>query len=125
MKGEIFRAYDIRGRYPDELAEQDVEEIAHALLKRFRNGKIVIGHDGRKSSPVLYDALRKGFGGARVLEGGLMTTPMLYYLSKTLPVVGGVMVTASHNPKEINGLKIVDGKGNAMSGFEVEKLLSA
>lgn len=121
MKGEIFRAYDIRGRYPDELDEQDMREIARALSKRFRGGKIIIGHDGRISSPTLYKALRGGFGAKRILEGGLMTTPMLYYLAKTLPVVGGVMITASHNPKEINGLKVVDGDANAISGMEIKK----
>lgn len=123
MKSEIFRAYDIRGRYPDEFNEADVREIARVLFKHFQKGKIIIGHDGRTSSPPLYQALLTEFGQKRTLDGGLMTTPMLYYLAKTLSVAGGVMVTASHNPKQINGLKIVDGKGNAMSGFDIKKLM--
>lgn len=123
MKPEIFRAYDIRGRYPSALDEQDVQEIARVLAKKFPKGKIVIGHDGRKSSPVLSKALIRGFGRRRTLDGGLMTTPMLYYFAKTLPVAAGVMVTASHNPKQINGLKVVDGDANPLSGLEIKKLL--
>ncbi len=121
MKPEIFRVYDIRGRYPNELNERDVFDIGRVLSERLRGGKIIVGHDGRLSSPTLFGAFCKGFGMKRVLDGGLMTTPMLYYLSKTLPVVGGVMVTASHNPKEINGLKMVDRNGDAISGLEVKK----
>lgn len=124
MKPEIFRAYDIRGRYPNELDEDGVREIARALAKRFPKGKIVIGHDGRKSSPALSQALLSGFGKKRTLDGGLMTTPMLYYFAKTLSVTAGVMVTASHNPKQINGLKVVDGDANPLSGLEIRKLLA-
>ena len=126
VKNSIFRAYDIRGKYLDELNEKNAFEIAKSLLKIFK-GKIVVGCDARLSSPALYKAVLNGLNSRpasiNIIETGMITTPMLYFLVNKLKAGGGVMVTASHNPKEYNGLKIVGEKAKMISGKEIEKLL--
>src|SRR5512140_3101952 len=124
MKDEIFRAYDIRGRYPQDFAEDDVRVIARVVNRHLPKGKVVLGHDGRKSSPSLYRALVSAFPSRRVIKAGLVTTPMLYFLVHDLRAAGGITVTASHNPKNINGLKIVGKNEEAISGIEVKKMLT-
>lgn len=126
MDPKIFRAYDIRGRYPEELNEKIVEEIAPALIKLFAKKKIVLGRDVRLSSPKLYRTLVKRLSGKnniKIIKGGIMTTPMLYFLTVFLKAGGGIMVTASHNPKNYNGLKIVGSVATPISGAEIFKLL--
>ncbi|MEK7568314.1 MAG: hypothetical protein AAB498_01640 [Patescibacteria group bacterium] len=126
MDPKIFRAYDIRGRYPEKLNEKIVEEIAPALIKLFAKKKIVLGRDVRLSSPKLYRTLVKRLSGKnniKIIKGGIMTTPMLYFLTVFLKAGGGVMVTASHNPKDYNGLKIVGSVATPISGAEIFKLL--
>lgn len=136
MNQNIFKAYDIRGKYPEELNEEAVSEIIPALVKHFkkglpayRRGKIIVGHDARLSSPKLYGAVIKsletGDSKLEILHAGLMTTPMLYFLVHKLKAAGGIMITASHNPKEYNGLKVVDSKGGVMSGKEIYELYKA
>ena len=124
----IFKAYDVRGKYPDELNERVVFQIAEAMGKYFGAGsKIVIGRDARLSSPSLYKAVLEGVKcqmfDVKCFEVGMITTPMLYFLVNKLKADGGIMVTASHNPKEYNGLKIVGKKAAPMSGGEVMKLV--
>ncbi len=108
MQEEIFKAYDIRGIYPKEINEEAVYKIGRALVKFLQAKKIVIGRDIRESSPTLFKHLAQGIidEGATVYDLGLATTPMLYYASGKLEVGGGVMITASHNPKQYNGIKL-------------------
>lgn len=123
---KIFKTYDIRGKYPSEINEAAISEIAAAIEKKFRfRGKLVIGYDARLSSPALYRAVLKGLGFHPYIlyPAGLITTPMLYFLVNKLKADGGIMVTASHNPKEYNGLKIVGKNGRPVSGKEIQSLL--
>lgn len=120
----IFRGYDIRGIYGSDLTEDVVYTIGRAyatyVLKKGYN-KCVIGRDVRSSSPTLSDALISGIieSGMDVINIGLTTTPMFYFAqiklsSKPGEIMPGIMITASHNPKEYNGLKMsFDNFGNA------------
>ena len=117
MTEDIFRSYDIRGRYPENVNEKIIEQIAYACGKVLR-GHIVIARDVRLSSPQLLRSVVKGLKRAKVrhiTEAGVATTPMFYFLVNRESASGGLMVTASHNPKEYNGLKVV-GKGAEMIG---------
>lgn len=128
LNQKIFKAYDVRGKYPDELNEEAAFTIASALAKKFGAGAtIIIGKDARLSSPSLYKAVLKGLKANRyklkAVPVGLMTTPMLYFLVGKLKADGGIMVTASHNPKEYNGLKIVGKNARPISGEQIKKLV--
>jgi phosphomannomutase len=107
----IFKAYDIRGLVPEQLSAGDAYAIGRAtarFLARFRSGPIAVGRDARRSSPELAAALVRGLGdeGSDVFDLGLVSTPMLYFAVEHLAAAGGVMVTASHNPGQYNGLKV-------------------
>ena len=125
MDKSIFKANDVRGKYPKEINEGAVEEICFALAKHFRSGEIVVGHDARKSSPELYSAairgLEKGNSKLVLVKVNLITTPLLYFLVNRIGANGGVMITASHNPKEYNGLKVVGRGAEPMGGKDVYK----
>lgn len=114
----IFRAYDIRGIYPTEINENVVYKIGQALAQVLEPSKVVIGRDARLSSPALKKALIKGLtvAGVNVVDIGLSSTPMLYFGVNFLKGDGGVMISASHNPKEFNGLKLVREKAIPISG---------
>lgn len=120
---KIFKAYDIRGVYPSEINEETVFEIVQKMTGRFGAGsKIVIGHDDRISSPSLYSVAIKAAKtceGIKVIEAGLVTTPMLYFLVNYYGADGGFAVTASHNPKEYNGIKTVKKNAIPVSGKDV------
>jgi len=122
---KIFKAYDIRGKYPKEINERAVFKIAKKLPKLLGR-KIVVAHDARLSSPKLYRAAIKGIkyqvSGIRIIEAGLATTPMFYFLVNKLKADGGIMVTASHNPKEYNGLKVVGKYARPISGYDIYEL---
>ncbi len=144
----IFRAYDIRGKYPAEINEEIVSEIIHRFFSnkltklKAKKFKIVVGHDARLSSPALYRAAIKGIKNKElrikdkknkfiihnsqfiILPVGLITTPMLYFLVNYLNADFGIVITASHNPKEYNGLKIVGSKAAPIGGKEILKELS-
>lgn len=116
MKKYIFREYDVRGIYPTDLNEEDAFTFGHAFASYIKNNKVIIGHDNRLSSEGLNSSLVKGLlqGGAHVIDLGLCTTPIYYYYKKLLNVENGIMITASHNPKEYNGFKFSFSiKGNA------------
>src|SRR5574344_1335886 len=116
MKKYIFREYDVRGIYPTDLNEEDAFTFGHAFASYIKNNKVIIGHDNRLSSEGLNSSLVKGLlqGGAHVIDLGLCTTPIYYYYKKLLYVENGIMITASHNPKEYNGFKFSFSiKGNA------------
>lgn len=111
---KIFRAYDVRGIYPDELNEEIAEKIAGATVKFLQAKKMVIGEDARISSPALREAVLNGARkvGCDIYYIGQCTTPLFYFSVNKLGADGGIMITASHNPPQYNGLKIV-GKGSA------------
>ncbi len=108
MNENIFKAYDIRGVYPTEINEEAVYKIGRAYVEFLGAKNIVIGCDIRESSPSLFEELKKGItdAGANVYDLGLATTPMLYHASGKLDVDGGIILTASHNPGEYNGMKL-------------------
>jgi len=120
INSNIFRAYDIRGIYPSELNENTAYLIGRAFvgfLKK-RKLKIVVGRDNRLSSPTLHKNLVKGITdmGADVVDIGLTATPMFYFAVAHYNYDGGVIVTASHNPGQYNGFKMVREKAIPISG---------
>ena len=106
---KAFKAYDVRGLYPGELDEAGAYAIGRAYVEQFGATRIAVGRDMRVSSPSMADAAREGAAdaGAEVLDVGLVGTEMLYFAVGDLALDGGIMVTASHNPKEYTGMKIV------------------
>ena len=104
---EIFKAYDVRGLYPSEIHEELVEKTGKAYVEFTGAKKVAVACDKRISSPSLLAALIKGLteSGADVVDLGLLSTPMLYFASSRLEIDGAIMVTASHNPGQYNGLK--------------------
>jgi len=112
----VLRAYDIRGTVGKTISEKDAFYIGRSFVsfinKETRgkdNKKVVVGYDGRKSSPVLCQYLIKGLieSGANVINVGLCPTPMLYFGVKYFEADAGVMITGSHNPPEYNGFKLL------------------
>ena len=121
----IFRGYDIRGIYQQELDEDTVYTVGMGFgthIKKLGKTKCVVGHDNRLSSPSLYDALITGIlsTGVDVVKIGLCTTPMYYYACIKLGIPSGVMVTASHNPKDDNGLKFAFDESGNCKGQEIQ-----
>ena len=106
---KVFKAYDVRGIYPGELDEEGAEAIGRAYVEQFEPRKIAVGRDMRLSSPTMQDAVMRGAvaAGCDVLDIGLVGTEMVYFAVGSLGLEGGIMVTASHNPKEYTGMKIV------------------
>ena len=106
---KVFKAYDIRGIYPSELDEEGAYGIGRAYVEEFAAKRIAIGRDMRLSSPPMAAATERGAvdAGAQVLDIGLVGTEMLYFAVGDLGLDGGIAVTASHNPKEYTGMKIV------------------
>jgi phosphomannomutase len=106
---KVFKAYDVRGIYPDELDEAGAEAIGRAYVEQFEPRRIAVGRDMRLSSPAMQEALMRGAAaeGADVLDLGLVGTEMVYFAVGSLGLDGGAMVTASHNPKEYTGVKLV------------------
>ena len=105
----VFKAYDVRGIYPDELDEAGAQAIGRAYVEEFEPRKIAVGRDMRLSSPDMAAAFMRGAAeaGADVLDLGLVGTEMVYFAVGELALDGGAMITASHNPKEYTGMKIV------------------
>jgi phosphomannomutase len=106
---KVFKAYDVRGIYSTELDEDGAYAIGRAFVEVFQPKKIAIGHDMRVSSPAMAAAAIRGASeaGAEVLELGLVGTEMVYFAVGDLGLDGGIAVTASHNPKDYTGMKIV------------------
>jgi phosphomannomutase len=104
---KVFKAYDVRGLYPEQLDEDLARRIGRAFIALTGAGTLAIGQDMRPSSGPMADALAEGATsqGADVIRIGLCSTDMLYYVSGALDVAG-IMLTASHNPSQYNGLKL-------------------
>ncbi len=114
----IFKAYDIRGHYPDEVNEEIAFRIGAAYARLLEAKTIVIGYDMRLSSPTLAEAFVEGVAstGASVTDIGMVTTPQLYFAIIDGGYDGGVAVTASHLPQESNGFKLCREKAIPLSG---------
>lgn len=114
---DVFRAYDIRGVYPDDINEESYYRIAKAYVYLFKPKSVVVGMDARLSSPSLKASLTKGFldAGVDVIDIGEITTDMLYFAVGAFGYSGGIVVSASHNPKQYNGMKLVREGAAAIS----------
>ena len=108
----IFKACDIRGIYNKDLQKEHATALGRSIAEKQGKTDIVIGGDVRLSTPVLKEHLINGLltGGCNVIDIGIISTPMFYYARKLLGIETGVMVTASHNPAEYNGFKIILGE---------------
>ncbi len=118
MNLNCFKAYDIRGRVPDELNEDLARRIGNATAQLLEPGAVVLGRDVRLTSPSLQTALADGINasGRDVIDIGLCGTEEVYFQTDHLGAAGGIMVTASHNPMDYNGLKLVRKGSRPISG---------
>jgi phosphomannomutase len=109
LDAKVFKAYDVRGIYPAELDEEGARAIGRAYVEQFEPRAIAVGRDMRLSSPSMQQGFVRGAGeaGADVLDIGMIGTEMLYHAVGELGLDGGATITASHNPKEYTGAKIV------------------
>lgn len=131
MNWGVFRAYDIRGIYPTDIDEEAYYRIAKGYVYLFKPKTMVVGMDARQSSPPLKASLVRGLldAGVDVVDIGEITTDMLYFAVGEYGYSGGVVVSASHNPKEYNGMKMVKEKAAAISSdtglFDIRDALKA
>ena len=128
MKETIFREYDIRGLVNKELMINDVYDLTRAiafyLVQLNKNvKKVVVGMDGRESSPAIKEHVCRALrdSGMDVVFVGVCSSPMIYFATYTLPVDAAIMVTASHNPKEYNGLKVCLGT-HSLWGAQIKEI---
>ncbi len=127
LNPQIFREYDIRGIAGTDLTEEIYERLGQAIVAYTRGKRkkncFVVAHDGRLTSRSYAHAVMDGITGAgvNVIDIGQAPTPLCYFGLFTLPVDGGVMITASHNPKEYNGMKVAVGT-STIHGEEIQKL---
>src|SRR3979490_888177 len=112
-----FKAYDIRGRIPDEINESLAYDIARAYVAFVKPHRVAVGYDIRLSSPTLAAALKRGLMdvGVDVLDIGLWGTEGVYFATSAEALDGGIMVTASHNPPDYNGMKFVRQEARPLS----------
>jgi len=112
-----FGAYDVRGVYPDEVNEELAYRVGRSFPTLFQAKSVAIGHDIRLSGPSLRDALAKGLteAGCNVVDIGQCGTEMIYFTTAHLGLDGGIMITASHNPKQYNGMKFVRAESRPIS----------
>ena len=115
---KCFKAYDIRGRVPDELNEEIAYRIGRAYAEILKPRDVVVGQDVRLDSPTLAAALTRGINdaGTAVIDIGLCGTEEVYFQTAHRRVGGGIMVTASHNPMDYNGMKLVREDARPVSG---------
>lgn len=117
-KRTAFKAYDIRGKVPDELNEELAYNIGRTFVELLRAKKVVVGRDVRLSSASLAAALIRGItdSGCDIVDIGLCGTEQVYFATFHLKLDGGIMITASHNPMDYNGLKLVKAGAKPISG---------
>ena len=148
MNQSIFRAYDIRGKYPSEVNSKTFFEIGFALGRYFirvnqrrnprlrhgfggqarKSASIFVGQDVRLSSPQLKKSFvngleNGGLGKLKIVDIGLSTTPLLNFCVNKFKAFGGAIITASHDPKEYNGLKVLGPEATILSGKDVLKIM--
>ena len=118
MNLNSFKAYDVRGRIPDELNEKLAYDIGRAYVAFVKSRRVAVGYDIRLSSPQLAKALKQGLmdSGCDVLDIGLWGTEGAYFAAFAEKLDGGIMVTASHNPPDYNGMKFVREDARPISG---------
>ena len=108
-RSAAFKAYDVRALYPSSSTRPGAYAIGRAFVEQFEPRRIAVGRDMRLSSPSMAEAVIEGAadGGADVVDLGMVGTEMVYFATGALGLDGGIMVTASHNPKQYTGMKIV------------------
>ena len=126
MDVSCFKAYDLRGRVPDQLNPELAERIGRAYVELTSARRVVVGYDIRLSSPEIAEALTTGLraAGADVYDIGLCGTEQIYFATSHYSMDGGIMVTASHNPKDHNGMKLVGRESRPISSDNVTESLS-
>src|SRR5579863_8494630 len=114
---DAFKAYDIRGRIPDEIDESLAYDVARAYVSFVKPRRVAVGYDIRLSSPKLAAAVRRGLmdTGVDALDIGLVGTEGSYFATFAEELDGGIMVTASHNPPDYNGMKFVREQARPVS----------
>jgi phosphomannomutase len=121
----IFKAYDVRGKYPSEIDEDTAARLGSATVRFLKARRIAVGRDARLSAPSIAAAVSRG-AGCEVVDAGFCTTPMLYFAVGHLELDGGIMVTASHNPPGDIGFKVCRERafpiGEKTGLREIEKL---
>lgn len=128
LKRTAFKAYDIRGRVPDELNEELAYRIGRAYVDIFKAKKVAVGRDIRLTGTAIRAALVKGLTevGCDVVDIGICGTEMIYFSTAHLKLDGGIMITASHNPQDYNGMKLVREESRPISSDsglkEIEEL---
>ncbi len=122
----IFKSYDVRGIYPDELDDRSAFAVGQAFVKLTGCKNVVVGYDARLSSPALFLALTRGLlaQGVKVTSIGQTPTEGLYFAVGSYDFDAGIMITASHNPKDYNGFKMMVKNGNDIVWIRGKDLLS-
>src|SRR5882724_650822 len=117
---DIFKAYDVRGVYPSEVNDDAARAIGAAFVAYLKAKRIAVGRDMRLSSPALAAAFLDGATsqGADVVDYGMISTDMLYFAVARDGHEGGAQITAAHNPKQYNGMKMVRKEAFPLSGEE-------
>ncbi len=117
MSHSGFKAYDIRGVVPEEVSEELAYRVGRAYTELYHPSSVCVGYDIRQSSAAISEAVRRGLadGGADVYDIGLCGTEMVYFTTFFYHLDGGIMVTASHNPSNYNGMKLVREQGIPIS----------
>ncbi len=126
MNERIFKAYDIRGIYPLEINDEVAAEVARGCSALFPGGKMIVGRDVRIGSSELAQAIVKNLllnPKYEVIDVGICSTPLFYFAVNALGAAGGIMVTASHNPPEWNGFKVVGPKAVMIGGDAVKEAI--
>src|SRR6478736_9541905 len=116
----IFKAYDIRGLYPGEINEDAARQIGRGFVAYLKAKRIAVSRDMRVSSPAVASAFIEGARqqGADVVDYGMLATDMMYFAVARDQLDGGAQITASHNPKQYNGIKLVRREAFPLSGEE-------
>lgn len=125
IQPSVFKSYDIRGTYPDQLNENTARQIGRGFIRHTGAKKIFVGRDARLSSNELFRGFCEGAlsQGADIYNIGLIPTEIIYFAVGTYDCDAGVMITASHNPKEYNGFKMMIKKGNDIIWIRGKDLL--